>query len=135
MIGWTSVIVALQQWLSETSAQKAASSSPAYLSVGMALLSVGVVSTTCHFKCDTRLTQMQVISPTVHATAGQHQRCWYRYRGTRCRTSIDFGLIGLCCITILLIFPRNTQIENVTYWNTQPSIKMSTVMISVCGEK
>lgn len=135
MIGWTSVIVALQQWLSETSAQKAASSSPAYLSVGMALLSVGVVSTTCHFKYDTRLTQMQVISPTVHATAGQHQCCRYWHRGTRCCTSIDFGLIGLCCITILLIFPRNTQIENVVCWNTQPSIKMSTVMISVCGEK
>ncbi|WPH01429.1 Hypothetical protein R9X50_00427500 [Acrodontium crateriforme] len=42
MIGWTSVIVALQQWLSETSTQKANASSPAYLSVGMALLSVAV---------------------------------------------------------------------------------------------
>lgn len=42
MIGWTAVIFAIQGWLSETPAQKAAASTPSYLSVGMALLSVGV---------------------------------------------------------------------------------------------
>ena len=43
MIGWTSVLFAVQAWLSETPAQKATSSSPAYFSVGMALLALGVV--------------------------------------------------------------------------------------------
>ena len=43
MLGWTAVLFAIQQWLSESPAQKAAASSPAYLSVGMAALSLGVV--------------------------------------------------------------------------------------------
>ncbi|KAK5133454.1 hypothetical protein LTR08_007696 [Meristemomyces frigidus] len=42
MIGWTAVLFSLQGWLSETPAQAAASSTPGYFSVGMALLSVGV---------------------------------------------------------------------------------------------
>ncbi|KAK4608993.1 hypothetical protein CLAFUW4_14737 [Fulvia fulva] len=42
MLGWTAVLFAIQQWLSESPAQKAAASSPAYLSVGMAALSLGV---------------------------------------------------------------------------------------------
>ena len=45
LIGWTSVGIALQTWLSETPAQKAAASTPAYFSVGMGLLSCAVVST------------------------------------------------------------------------------------------
>lgn len=47
MLGWASVLFAIQQWLSETPAQKAQSASPAYLSVGMAVLSLGVVSLEC----------------------------------------------------------------------------------------
>ncbi|KAK4495400.1 hypothetical protein PRZ48_013731 [Zasmidium cellare] len=42
MLGWTAVLFAIQQWLSETPAQKANSASPAYLSIGMAVLSLGV---------------------------------------------------------------------------------------------
>ncbi|GAB7359603.1 hypothetical protein MBLNU230_g6787t1 [Neophaeotheca triangularis] len=42
MIGWTAVIFSLQGWLSETPAQKAAASTPSYMSFGMALMSVGV---------------------------------------------------------------------------------------------
>jgi hypothetical protein len=42
MIGWTAVLFALQGWLSETAAQKAATSTPAIFSVGMALLSLAV---------------------------------------------------------------------------------------------
>ncbi|EME86569.1 uncharacterized protein MYCFIDRAFT_181995 [Pseudocercospora fijiensis CIRAD86] len=42
LLGWTSVLFALQTWLAETPAQKAASSSPAYFQVLMALLSLGV---------------------------------------------------------------------------------------------
>ena len=44
MIGWTAVMVSLQQWLSETPAQKSTASTPAYFSVGMAVLALGVVS-------------------------------------------------------------------------------------------
>lgn len=52
MIGWTSVLFAVQSWLSETPAQKAKAATPAYFSVGMAIMAVGVVSlllitTTC----------------------------------------------------------------------------------------
>lgn len=36
------MLFSLQQWLSETPAQKEASGSPAYFSVGMSLLAVGV---------------------------------------------------------------------------------------------
>lgn len=42
IIGWTSVLFSVQQWLSETPAQKENSGSPAYFSVGMSLLAVGV---------------------------------------------------------------------------------------------
>jgi len=45
MIGWTAVIFATQAWLGETPAQKAASSTPGYFSIGMAVLSLGVVRT------------------------------------------------------------------------------------------
>ncbi|KAK4555336.1 hypothetical protein LTR86_007633 [Recurvomyces mirabilis] len=41
MIGWTAVLFAIQGWLSETPAQKAASSTPSYFSVGMSILSLG----------------------------------------------------------------------------------------------
>ncbi|ORY11540.1 translation initiation factor SUI1 [Clohesyomyces aquaticus] len=40
MIGWTSVIFALQSWLAETPEQKRTSSTPAYFSVGMAFMSL-----------------------------------------------------------------------------------------------
>jgi len=43
MIGWTSVLFAVQTWLSETPSQRTTSSTPAYFSVGMAVLSLGVV--------------------------------------------------------------------------------------------
>ncbi|KAI5357590.1 Putative PAT complex subunit Asterix [Septoria linicola] len=42
LLGWTAILFAIQSWLSETPAQKAAASSPAYLQVGMAALSLGV---------------------------------------------------------------------------------------------
>lgn len=42
LLGWTSVLFAVQGWLSETEAQRAAASQPAYFSVGMSLLSLGV---------------------------------------------------------------------------------------------
>lgn len=44
MIGWVSVLFATQSWLSETPQQKATASTPAYFSVGMAILALGVVS-------------------------------------------------------------------------------------------
>ncbi|KAK5742282.1 hypothetical protein LTS12_024326 [Elasticomyces elasticus] len=43
MIGWTSVIFAVQGWLSETAATKSSQATPAIFSVGMAFLSLGVV--------------------------------------------------------------------------------------------
>ncbi|CAK3784968.1 translation initiation factor [Lecanosticta acicola] len=42
MLAWTAVLFSIQQWLSETPAQKAVASSPAYFSVGMAVLSLAV---------------------------------------------------------------------------------------------
>ena len=45
MIGWTSVLFAINSWLSETPSQRSTSATPAYFSVGMALMAVGVVST------------------------------------------------------------------------------------------
>ena len=42
IIGWTSVLFSMQQWLSETPAQKETASQPAYFGVGMSLLAVGV---------------------------------------------------------------------------------------------
>ncbi|KAK3634375.1 hypothetical protein LTR56_007338 [Elasticomyces elasticus] len=44
MIGWTSVIFAVQGWLSETAATKSSQATPAIFSVGMAFLSLGVMS-------------------------------------------------------------------------------------------
>ena len=46
MIGWTAVIFAIQGWLGETPAQAAAATTPSYLQVGMAAMSLGVVSIT-----------------------------------------------------------------------------------------
>jgi hypothetical protein len=55
MIGWTSVLFAIQSWLSETPSQRATTSTPAYFSVGMAVLSLGVVSfATCSTASDCR---------------------------------------------------------------------------------
>lgn len=48
LLGWTSVLFAIQSWLAETPAQKAASASPAYFTVGMAVLSLGVVRGIAH---------------------------------------------------------------------------------------
>jgi len=45
MIGWTAVIFAIQGWLGETPAQAAAATTPSYLQVGMAAMSLGVVRT------------------------------------------------------------------------------------------
>ncbi|KAI9860018.1 MAG: hypothetical protein M1813_006365 [Trichoglossum hirsutum] len=42
MIGWTAVVFALQNWLAEPSAQKSAGKTPAYFSVGMAIMSLVV---------------------------------------------------------------------------------------------
>ena len=42
MIGWTAVMISLQQWLSETPAQKQTTATPAYFSVGMSVLALGV---------------------------------------------------------------------------------------------
>jgi len=42
LLGWTAVLFSVQGWLSETDAQRAAASQPAYFSVGMSLLSLGV---------------------------------------------------------------------------------------------
>jgi hypothetical protein len=44
MIGWTAVIFAIQGWLGETPAQAANATTPSYLQVGMAAMSLGVVS-------------------------------------------------------------------------------------------
>ncbi|KAK6441761.1 hypothetical protein LTR95_002015 [Oleoguttula sp. CCFEE 5521] len=42
LIGWTSVLFAIQAWLSETPASKASSTTPAIMSFGMAMMGVGV---------------------------------------------------------------------------------------------
>ncbi|KAM0696320.1 hypothetical protein Q7P36_003566 [Cladosporium allicinum] len=42
MIGWTAVIFAVQGWLGETPAQAAAATTPSYLQIGMAAMSLGV---------------------------------------------------------------------------------------------
>jgi hypothetical protein len=47
MIGWTAVIFAIQGWLGETPAQAANATTPSYLQVGMAAMSLGVVSIIC----------------------------------------------------------------------------------------
>jgi hypothetical protein len=43
LLGWTSMLFAIQSWLQETPASREAASQPAYFSVGMALVSLGVV--------------------------------------------------------------------------------------------
>lgn len=43
-LGWTAVIFAAQSWLAETPTQKAKSSTPAYFSILMAVMSLLVVS-------------------------------------------------------------------------------------------
>ncbi|KAF1934342.1 uncharacterized protein M421DRAFT_415375 [Didymella exigua CBS 183.55] len=40
MIGWVSVVFSVQSWLAETSEQKKTSTTPAYFSVGMAVMSL-----------------------------------------------------------------------------------------------
>jgi len=50
MIGWTAVVFAIQGWLGETPAQAAAATTPSYLQVGMAAMSLGVVRIS-HFLC------------------------------------------------------------------------------------
>ena len=45
MLGWTSVMFALQQWMAETPSQRSKSGTPAIFQVGMALLSVVIVRT------------------------------------------------------------------------------------------
>ncbi|PSK34802.1 hypothetical protein B9Z65_1385 [Elsinoe australis] len=42
VIGWTSVTLAIQQWLAETPESKKTASTPAIFSVGMAFMAVGV---------------------------------------------------------------------------------------------
>jgi hypothetical protein len=42
MIGWTAVLWSVQAWLSETPSQKKEAATPAYFSVGMAVLALGV---------------------------------------------------------------------------------------------
>ncbi|KAI1612694.1 translation initiation factor SUI1 [Exophiala viscosa] len=44
MLGWFSLLSALLNWLGETSAQKQSNGTPAYLTFGMAILAVAVVS-------------------------------------------------------------------------------------------
>ncbi|KAF3050718.1 hypothetical protein E8E11_004938 [Didymella keratinophila] len=40
MIGWVSVVFSVQSWLAETQEQKKTSTTPAYFSVGMAVMSL-----------------------------------------------------------------------------------------------
>ncbi|KAF2228784.1 hypothetical protein EV356DRAFT_494908 [Viridothelium virens] len=42
LVGWTSVIIALQAWLAETPEQKKTATTPTYFSVGMALMATMV---------------------------------------------------------------------------------------------
>lgn len=44
LLGWTAMLFAIQGWLSETPDSRETASQPAYFSVGMAVLSLGVVS-------------------------------------------------------------------------------------------
>lgn len=44
MIGWTAVIFAVQGWLNETPGQLANGKQPAYFSVGMSVMALGMVS-------------------------------------------------------------------------------------------
>jgi hypothetical protein len=45
MIGWGAVVFALQSWLNETPADIAAGKQPAYFGMGMAFMSLLIVST------------------------------------------------------------------------------------------
>ncbi|KAF2021725.1 hypothetical protein BU24DRAFT_339939 [Aaosphaeria arxii CBS 175.79] len=42
MIGWVAVVFSIQSWLAETAEQKQSSTTPAFFSVGMALMSLVV---------------------------------------------------------------------------------------------
>ncbi|KAK5086325.1 hypothetical protein LTS08_004365 [Lithohypha guttulata] len=42
MIGWVAIVIGLLNWMSETTSQKNSSATPAYLSFGMSVLSLGV---------------------------------------------------------------------------------------------
>jgi len=44
MVGWGAVVFAIQSWLDETPAQLAGGKQPAYFSVGMAFMSLLIVS-------------------------------------------------------------------------------------------
>lgn len=46
LLGWTAVLFSVQGWLSESSAQAANNATPAYLNIGMAVLSLAVVRIT-----------------------------------------------------------------------------------------
>lgn len=72
MLGWTAVLFSIQQWLSETPAQKAVASSPAYFSVGMAVLSLLVVS------LDTLLFAVQIRLLTSLCRDTCHSSCLLR---------------------------------------------------------
>ena len=74
MIGWTSVLFATQSWLSETPSQRSTSGTPAYFSVGMAVLAVGVVSgpLPSHFLDELReLMEFSGVYAAVSASTGQ----------------------------------------------------------------
>jgi hypothetical protein len=45
MIGWGAVVFALQSWLNETPTDLAAGKQPAYFGMGMAIMSLLIVST------------------------------------------------------------------------------------------
>lgn len=90
MIGWTAVLFSIQGWLSETPAQKATASTPAYLSVGMAFMSLAVVRTHQIFLLDEMMLTVAIgihaalpTSPTrSHGRSDRHGRA-------SCRTSIE----------------------------------------------
>lgn len=52
MIGWAAVVFSLQKWLGETPEQARKAGTPAYLSVGMSLMAVLVVSSASVFTCN-----------------------------------------------------------------------------------
>lgn len=43
MVGWSAVIFAVQGWLNETPGQLASGKQPAYFSVGMSVMALGMV--------------------------------------------------------------------------------------------
>lgn len=96
MLGWTAVMFAVQQWMSETSSQRSKSGTPAIFSVGMAVLAVLVV---CLKPSHTDLPIAisgcyanfePVVHAIIHASAGT-ERTGQPYRTSSTRGS---GLIG-----------------------------------------